>query len=47
MAPMHQLVVTLDCPDRPGIVHAITGGIVLYFIVADSFLINLVPAIPF
>ena len=28
MAPMHQLVVTLDCPDRPGIVHAITGGIV-------------------
>ena len=24
---MH-LVVTLDCPDRPGIVHAITGGIV-------------------
>ncbi len=28
MANMHQLVVTLDCPDRPGIVHAITGGIV-------------------
>ncbi|WP_297108166.1 formyltetrahydrofolate deformylase [Tessaracoccus sp.] len=28
MAPMHQLVVTLDCPDRPGIVHAITAGIV-------------------
>lgn len=25
---MHQLVVTLDCPDRPGIVHAITGAIV-------------------
>ena len=25
---MHHLVVTLDCPDRPGIVHAITGGIV-------------------
>ncbi len=25
---MHQLVVTFDCPDRPGIVHAITGGIV-------------------
>ena len=25
---MHQLVVTLDCPDRPGIVHAITAGIV-------------------
>lgn len=25
---MHQLVVTLDCTDRPGIVHAITGGIV-------------------
>ncbi|AQX15187.1 formyltetrahydrofolate deformylase [Tessaracoccus lapidicaptus] len=25
---MHQLVVTLDCPDRPGIVHAISGGIV-------------------
>ena len=24
---MH-LVVTLDCPDRPGIVHALTGGIV-------------------
>lgn len=23
-----QLVVTLDCPDRPGIVHAITGAIV-------------------
>ncbi|WP_202970374.1 formyltetrahydrofolate deformylase [Tessaracoccus flavescens] len=28
MAPMPQLVVTLDCPDRPGIVHAITGAIV-------------------
>ncbi|MHA7859805.1 formyltetrahydrofolate deformylase [Tessaracoccus sp. Y36] len=28
MSAMHQLVVTLDCPDRPGIVHAITGGIV-------------------
>lgn len=25
---MPQLVVTLDCPDRPGIVHAITGAIV-------------------
>ncbi len=25
---MDQLVVTLDCPDRPGIVHAITGAIV-------------------
>ncbi|AQP45044.1 formyltetrahydrofolate deformylase [Tessaracoccus flavus] len=25
---MPQLVVTFDCPDRPGIVHAITGGIV-------------------
>ena len=25
---MHQLVVTFDCPDRPGIVHAITGAIV-------------------
>ncbi len=28
IAPMPQLVVTLDCPDRPGIVHAITGAIV-------------------
>ena len=28
IAPMHKLVVTLDCPDRPGIVHAITGAIV-------------------
>ena len=28
IAPMQQLVVTLDCPDRPGIVHAITGAIV-------------------
>ncbi len=25
---MSQLVVTLDCPDRPGIVHAISGAIV-------------------
>lgn len=28
MACMHHLIVTLDCPDRPGIVHAITGAVV-------------------
>ncbi len=27
---MPQLVVTLDCPDRPGIVHAITGAIIAF-----------------
>ncbi|WP_231979664.1 ACT domain-containing protein [Tessaracoccus coleopterorum] len=27
---MSQLVVTLDCPDRPGIVHAITGAIIAF-----------------